>query len=293
MTQKNEISNGVNLSIIIVNWNTRNLLEKCLISIYEKPQNFDFEVFVVDNASSDKSVEMVKTGFPQVKLIANKENTGFAKANNQAIKQAQGEFVLLLNPDTEILNDSLEKTVSFMRSHAEVGIAGCRILNSDHSVQPSVRKFPDLWSQIIILLKLHRLFPKLISHYLISDFDYSKTQEVEQVMGAFFMIRKEIFKKIGLLDENFYIWFEEVDFCKRVKDHGEKNYYLSDAEIIHHQGQSFKQILSLQKQKAFNRSLKLYFKKHRPTAEYSIISIFSIFSLPLAYLVQILKKKNK
>lgn len=180
-----------------------------------------------------------------------------------------------------------------MRSHAEVGIAGCRILNSDHSAQPSVRKFPDLWSQIIILLKLHRLFPKLISHYLISDFDYSKTQEVEQVMGAFFMIRKEIFKKIGLLDENFYIWFEEVDFCKRVKDHGEKNYYLSDAEIIHHQGQSFKQILSLQKQKAFNRSLKLYFKKHRPTAEYSIISIFSIFSLPLAYLVQILKKKNK
>lgn len=282
----------MDLSIIIVNWNTRNLLEKCLISIYEKPQNLDFEVFVVDNASSDKSVEMVKTGFPQIKLIDNKENIGFAKANNQAIKQAQGEFVLLLNPDTEILDNSLEKTISFMGTHREAGIAGCRILNSDHSAQPSVRKFPDLWSQIIILLKLHHLLPKFISHYLIPDFDYSKTQEVEQVMGAFFMIRKEIFERIGFFDENFYIWFEEVDFCKRVKNCGGKIYYTSEAEIIHHQGQSFKQILSLQKQKIFNRSLRYYFKKHHSAIKYFIISIFSLFSLPLAYLVQILKRKK-
>ncbi len=292
MTQTNEISNGVDLSIIIVNWNTRNLLEKCLISIYEKPQNLDFEVFVVDNASGDKSVEMVKTGFPQIKLIDNKENFGFAKANNQAIKQARGEFILLLNPDTEILNDSLEKIISFMRSHIEAGIAGCRILNSDHSLQPSVRRLPDLWSQAVILLKLHRLFPKLISHYLISDFDYSKTQEAEQVMGAFFAVRKEIFEKVGNLDEKFYIWFEEVDFCKRVKDYGKKIYYNAEAEIIHHQGQSFKQILSFQKQKIFNGSLRYYFKKHHSFVEYLIISIFSFFSLPLAYLVQIFKKNK-
>lgn len=292
MFKKEENSNGVNLSIIIVNWNTKNLLEKCLASVYENYQNLNIEVFVVDNASNDKSVEMVREKFPYTKLIINKKNVGFARANNQAIKQAKGGFVVFLNSDTEILDGALEKMVNFMKNHQDCGVAGCRILNPDHSLQLSVRRFPTLWSQIIILTKLHNFFPKLVSHYLALDFNYSKTQEVDQVMGAFFIVRKNLFDEIDLLDENFYIWFEEVDFCKRVKNYGKKVFYTPEAEIIHYGGQSFKQMMSLEKQRTFNKSLRYYFKKYHSFITYLILLIFNPISLLLAYLIQIIDKKD-
>jgi len=235
-------------------------------------------------------VEMVRKKFSQAKLIANKENRGFAAANNQGIKKSQGEFILLLNPDTEILDNTLEKMVNFMHQHRDAGVAGCKLLNLDQTPQPSVRRFPSLWSQIIILSKLHHLFLKLISYYLALDLDYSKTQGVDQLMGAFFMIRRKVIEQIGLLDENFYIWFEEVDFCKRVKSKGWRIYYTPQAEIIHHQGQSFKQVLSFEKQKIFNKSLRYYFKKHHSFFAYLIISMISPISLFLTYFVQLIRK---
>lgn len=255
----------MDLSVIIVSWNVRALLEKCLFSVFNPPVGGqDFEIFVVDNNSTDGSAEMVREKFPQVKLISNKENRGFAVANNQAIKKAKGDFVLLLNPDTEILDNALEKMVDFMKNHLDCGIAGCQILNPDKTVQPSVRMFPDLFTCSLMVLKLHHFKPifSLLGRYFAKDFDYSKTQPVEQVMGAFFMIRKEVIEKIGLLDEGYYLWFEEVDYCRRLlKKTDYKIYYTPVAQVIHYGGQSFKQVMTLKKQWLFYKSMMRYFRK--------------------------------
>jgi hypothetical protein len=284
----------MDLSIIIVNWKVRYLLEKCLRSIFEQPKNISFEVFVVDNNSGDGSVEMVREKFPQVDLTSSTENLGFAKGNNLAIKKAAGRYILLLNPDTEILENALEKMVRFMDVHPECGVSGCKLLNPDLSLQPSVRAFPDLASQIFILLKIHHLLPhtKAMYKYLVQNFDYEKMQEVDQVMGAFMMIRREVIEKIGMLDENFWIWFEEVDFCKRAKSAGWKILYTPEAKIIHHFGQSFKQAMGVKKQKDFNRSLSYFFKKHGTRGEWFVIQVFRPLSLALAWLAQTLVKKK-
>lgn len=254
----------MDLSIIIVSWQVKALLEKCLASIFKQAHNLAFEVFVVDNASRDGSPAMVKEKFPDVKLIINKENRGFATANNQAIRQAKGDFVLLLNPDTEILNNALAKMVKFMKTHLDSGIAGCTLLNPDKTLQPSVRMFPDLFTCTLMVLKLHHFKPifNLLGRYFVKDFDYHKTQTVEQVMGAFFMIRREVIEKIGLLDEGYYIWFEEVDYCRcLLKKTDYKVYYTPETQIIHYGGQSFKQVMTLKKQWLFYKSMLRYFRK--------------------------------
>ncbi|MFA5413711.1 MAG: glycosyltransferase family 2 protein [Patescibacteria group bacterium] len=282
----------MDLSIIIVNWKVKDLLEKCLRSIFEQTKNINFEVFVVDNASGDGSIEMVREKFHQVDLTASQDNLGFAKGNNLAIKKSRGRYILLLNPDTEILDNALEKMVRFMDAHPECGISGCKLLNPDLSLQSSVRAFPDLASQIFILLKIHHLLPntKAMYKYLVQNFDYKKVQEVDQVMGAFMMIRREVLDKIGPLDENFWIWFEEVDFCKRAKEAGFKIFYTPEAKIIHYFGQSFKQAMGVKKQKDFNRSLSYYFKKHGTKGEWIVIQVLRPLSLFLAWLAQIFKK---
>ena len=350
------------LSILIVNWNVKDLLEKCLESIFichpgaesrrthrdeaigsrgfqattvtgHLTRSFgprwlhrgfqddreDVEIFVVDNASTDGSAEMVREKFSQVKLIENKENLGFAKANNQAIKQAEGEFVLLLNPDTEILNgrchdnheiaasprtfikkcgtprndrsNALEKMIDFMRTHPDCGIAGCKILNLDKTIQPSARRFPTLISQVITLTKAPNIFPGLIKEYAGLDINYEKTQVVDQIMGAFFMIRRKVIEQIGFLDENFWSWFEEVDYCKQAKKAGWKIYYTPEAEIIHHKGQSFSQLLNRQKQ--FNKSLLYYFKKHHSFFAWLILWLMQPLSLFLTWLDEVVGIKRR
>ena len=282
----------MDLSIITVNWKVKDLLEKCLRSVYEQTKDISFEVFVVDNDSGDGSVEMVREKFPQVSLTASNDNLGFAKGNNIAVKDAKGRYILLLNPDTEILDNAIGKMVKFMDNHPGCGIAGCKLLNPDLTLQPSVRHFPTFLSQALILLKLHHLFPHSapMRHYLAEDFDYTKTQPADQVMGAFFMIRKKVIEKIGLLDEKFWIWFEEVDYCKRTKEAGFKILYTPEAKIIHYYGQSFKQVYNVKKQKDFNKSLTYYFKKHQPLWQRILIGILKPISIALAWGVYLIKK---
>ncbi|MBU2575531.1 glycosyltransferase family 2 protein [Patescibacteria group bacterium] len=266
------------ISIIIVSWNTRNLLKKCLESIFTHVRDAQYEVIVIDNASQDGTVEMVRGDFPNVKFIANDKNLGFAKANNQGIREAHGEYILLLNPDTEFIEDALTPVLRKMESDEKIGVLGCKLLNSDKTLQPSVRRFPRKRDVAIILLKLHKLFPSLLDHYLARGFsakgsprceagrpasgwDYSREQEVGQVMGAFFLVRKEVFDKIGFLDERYFIWFEEVDFCRRVWQYGWKVVYYPNASIVHHHGQSFAQAQTWQKQLWFFHSAWRYFFK--------------------------------
>jgi GT2 family glycosyltransferase len=285
------------LSVVIVNWNTKDLLKQCLESIYKETNNIDFEVFVIDNDSNDKSAEMAEeliesNFFQNLYLIKNKENAGFAKANNQAIKKCKGEFILLLNPDTIILDNALEKCVSYIEQKPKIGILGCQLLNPNKTIQPSCRKFPNLLSQIIILLKIHNIFPNLspMRKYLMSDFDHKSEKEVDQVMGAFFLVKRSVFDKIGLLDEDFWIWFEEVDFCKRSKNTGFITYFYPRTHIIHYKAASFNQVLGIKKQIRLNNSMLLYFKKHQSLFAYLVILCLYPVSMVLAGIVDLVQK---
>jgi GT2 family glycosyltransferase len=254
----------VDLSIVIVSWNVESLLKKCLQSIYENQGDLSLEVFVVDNNSSDQTVAMIQSKFPEVKLIKNKKNEGFARANNQAIKQARGEYVLLLNPDTEIVDKALDKSLRFMKDSPRCGIMGPKMLFADKSVQPSVRNLPTVWPIFLMLLKVPKILPHLksIDKYLSVGFDYSRLQEVKQVMGAYMFMSKQALDEVGLLDERFFIWFEEVDLCKRMLDNGKIIMYNPEVVIIHHGGESFSQQGVVKKQLAFFKSAYKYFIKH-------------------------------
>lgn len=251
------------LSIIIVSWQVKELLKKCLKSIERFAGDLDYEILVVDNASIDGTTTMVKKEFPQIKLIANSKNLGFAAANNQALKIAQGNYLLLLNPDTEILPGSLQKSLDFLKTKSKAGIIGCQILNPDKTRQPSVRRFPGFWPIFLIFLKLPKFFHfKSVDNYLAKNFDYNQTQTVDQVMGAFMLIKKEALAKIGYLEEKFFLWFEEVDFCLRAKEAGYEVYYFAAAQIVHYGGQSFDQQKLVKKQWRFFVSALTYFHKH-------------------------------
>ncbi|MBU1177660.1 glycosyltransferase family 2 protein [Patescibacteria group bacterium] len=278
------------LSIIIVNWNTRTHLKWCLRYIYTRTKGINFEVFVVDNASHDNSAVMVEKNYPSVKLIRNQTNLGFAKANNQAIRQAKGKYILLLNSDTKITEQALVKMVRFMEENNKVGILGCKLLNPDGTLQPSCRQFPSLFSQVIILLKLHNIFPNLksIRNYYLLDWPHDTTKKVDQVMGACFMVRQEVFTKIGLLDKKYFIWFEEVDFCRRAAKAGWSTYFLPQAEVCHEKGASFNQVLSPKKQAWFNKSVLRYFRQHEPLISYLVLLNLYPTSMLLAIIAQAL-----
>lgn len=299
----NENSNIV-ISVIIVSWNVSALLKRCLHSLISFSK-LPIEIFVVDNASRDATLAMLsemKIKFLQESLplhiIVNEANIGFSRANNIAIKKSRGKYILLLNPDAEIMKNTLITMVQFFHEHGQCAIAGCKILNPDNTQQLSVRNFPEFFSQALILLKLHHIFPLLppLKKYFRTDFDYSVSQEIEQPMGAFFMFEKKLIEQIGYFDENFHLWFEEVDFCKRAEKIGLKNYYVADASILHWGGSSFKQLFPLKKQRIFNASLLYYFKKHNGLLQYFALMPFlfmnSILTLTLMPFMRTVDRKT-
>jgi len=253
----------IDLSIIIVSWNVRDLLAKCLHSIYNSKQNLSYEIILVDNASTDGTKEMLEHDFPQLVVEYNQNNEGLAKPWNRAASHAQGKYLLFLNDDTEIFDHTLDKCVTYYKSDDKNGVLGVKILNSDKkNIQPSVRRDPNFLNQFLIFIKLPHLFPSVLNKYLCKDFQYNTTQVVEQVMGAFFFMSKNLFNKLNGFDETFFIWFEEVDFCVRTRDLGYKIIYLADTEIIHHGGASFSQLPKLKLQKIFFTSLWHFLSKH-------------------------------
>ncbi|MFA5134668.1 MAG: glycosyltransferase family 2 protein [Patescibacteria group bacterium] len=284
----------MDVSIVVVSWKVKDQLSRCLQAILDYTQNLTYEVFVVDNASDDGSAEAVKKYFPTVILLQNQKNIGFAQACNQAIKQSKGTYVLLMNPDTELRENSIEKAFRVMERMPDIGIAGCKLVNPDGSLQPSVRRFPTFMSHMIMLLKLHNFFPRLkpIHWYYHNDWDYNISGYVDQVMGAFFMIRRKTLNDVGLLDQHFYIWYEEVDFCKRAIKKGWKTYYTASTAVIHHKGKSFSKKTVIAKQLIFNRSMLYYFFKHHSVQEYLLLLLVYPLSLLLAIVVQLLRVKK-
>jgi len=265
----------IDLSVIIVSWNTRQLLDDCLASIYKETKKISFEIFVVDNNSSDDSVKMIKEKYPKVKLIENKDNRGFAVANNQAIREAFGKYILILNPDTIILKNSLDKAVEIMEK-SEAAILGAKTRNKDLSQQKTVRSDPTLATQLIFPTKMKKLFPRwrALKEYYQDDFDYEKPAFVQQIQGSFMLIKKEVLNKIGLFDEKFFIWFEEVDICSRARQAGYKILYSPDIKIIHYGGESFSQVPTMKKQRLYSNSLLYYFWKNKPKWQFFILYLF-------------------
>lgn len=261
----------MDLSIIIVSWNVKELLKKNLKEIFQNTKNIKFEIFVIDNNSQDKTVEMIKKEFPQVNLIVNNYNVGFAKANNQGIKKAKGKYILLLNPDMKVLDNTLENMVNWMNKNKNVGVSGCHLIDNNNRTISHVRKFPTLFDQLMIVLKIPHIFPKVLNKYLMKDFNYNKEVEVDSIRGAFFMIRREVIEKLKGLDERYFIWFEEVDYCKQIKNAGWKIIYTPTAKCIDYVGKSFSQVNRGITQKYFRDSMLKYFKKWHPIWQYWIL----------------------
>jgi GT2 family glycosyltransferase len=207
---------------------------QCLSSI-ERQKNEEIEVIVVDNASSDGSPEMVKEYFPFAKLIQTGRNLGFAKANNIGIGLAKGKYIALVNSDVRLLDGCLQKLYEFMEKNPEVGIAGPKLLNPDLTLQDSCRKFPSLWNNLCEAVGLNRLFPKsaFFSGEHMTYFNHDRTLEVDGLVGAFLLVRRKAIEGVGLMDERFFIYSEEIDWCKRFRDNGWKIIFFPGAEAIH------------------------------------------------------------
>ncbi len=273
------------ISVIIVNWKVRPLLEKCLDSILADSQDFSREIFVVDNDSRDETSEMVIANYPEVTMIALPKNRGFAQANNLALKQAKGKYLFLLNPDTEVKPGFFRQIIEHLDQHPEIKILGPKVLNTNGSIQPSVRRFPGLWSQLFVLLKLSKVFPNnlLLRHYLAKDFDYNRAQLVQQIMGAAMVWRREALKEVGYFDPKFFIWFEEVDWCKRAAKAGLAIEYYPASSIVHYGGASFDQESKFFKQAIFDWSILYYFYKHHNPLTALIILLFIPLNLFLTF----------
>ncbi len=231
----------MDLSIVIVSWNARDYLRKCLTSIYKNSNGLETEIFVVDNGSGDESAGMVRKEFPGVKLIENTANPGFGAANNQALKRCAGKFTLILNPDTEISGRALAEMVNFMRQNGKIGALGAKLLNADGTVQLTcARNFPTMLTEFFWLTTLVRRFPKnrLVGRYLMSYWDHNDKREVDCLSGACVMARRDVLKGIGYFDESYFMYGEDVDLCYRIKKAGWQVWYLPEAEIIHYGGGS-------------------------------------------------------
>jgi len=280
----------MDLSIVIVSWNVRERLRENLAALFSSSREVSFEVFVVDNNSADGTVEMVRQEFADVRVIANQENLGFAKANNQALRLCSGraEFILLLNPDMRVEPDTLQKMIEWMRANPQASVAGCHLLNEQGETIKHVRRFPTVWDQLAIVLKLPHLLPSLLDKYIIADFDYEKAAKVDSIRGGFFMLRRETLENIGLLDERFFLWFEEVDYCKRVKAAGGEVWYTPDARCVDHVGQSFKQVRRGTAQSYFRDSMLKYFKKWHPAWQYRLLWLAWPFGWLIALISEII-----
>ncbi|CAG7659201.1 glycosyltransferase family 2 protein [Paenibacillus allorhizosphaerae] len=254
----------MDLSIIIVNYNTCELTLNCLKSIFESQINYSYEVILIDNNSSDLSVEQIKKKYPEVKLHCNKINLGYSKANNQGIRLAEGRYVLLLNSDTIIQPDSLQTMVSFMDHHPKVGASGCKIVLPDGSLDKACRRgFPTPSASFYYMCGLSKWFPQnaKFNQYQLTHLDPDKDYPVDCLVGAFIMVRREAIQQVGLLDEEFFMYGEDIDWCYRIKEAGWAIYYYPYTQIIHYKGASsrrkpYKIIYE------FHRAMYLFHKKH-------------------------------
>ena len=254
----------MDLSIIIVNYNVKEFLLNLLDSLHKAVSKYETEIIVVDNASDDGSNEAVHKRFPNVNLIENKKNVGFGAANNQGLEIAKGKYIVLINPDTIVKEDTFAKLVEFMDSTPTAGMVGCKVLNPDGTLQLACRRsFPGPWTSFTKITGLSRLFPnsKLFAKYNLTYLDENETYEVDAISGSFMMLRKEVYEKTKGFDPQFFMYGEDLDLCYRTQKEGYKVYYLHTTEIIHYKGESTKRS-SIDETKVFYDAMHLFVRKH-------------------------------
>lgn len=283
----------MDFSIIIVSWNVKEALRINLQSILQSNQQATVEIIVIDNASKDGTVEMIQSEFPSVQIIANQTNVGFAKASNQGLKKAVGDYLILLNPDMKIFPETLGNIKQWLDKNPEADVTGIQLVDEQEKIVQHVRHFPTFFDQAVIILKLPHLFPRLLDSYLLRDFNYSGASQVDSIRGAFFVIRKSSLEKYGLLDERYFLWFEEVDYCRAVKQHGGQVWYTPEAVAIDYVGQSFSQLPRSTKQSYFRNSMLAYFKKWESPWQAQLLSIAWIFSDMIVWLGDIVQLKSR
>ena len=266
----------MDLSVVIVNYNVQYFLEQCLKSVFKSGEGLKMEVFVVDNNSVDGSVEMVRKKFPKVNLIANRENQGFSKANNQAIKASKGRYVLLLNPDTVVEDDTLPKVVSFMNEHPDAGGLGVKMLDGQGRFLPeSKRGLPTPSVAFYKIFGLSKLFPRsrIFGKYHLGYLDNEQVHQVEVLSGAFMLLRREALEKTGYLDEDFFMYGEDIDLSYRITRAGYKNYYYPGTRIIHYKGESTKKS-SINYVFVFYNAMIIFARKHFTQSNARLFSFF-------------------
>ncbi|MGE7943748.1 glycosyltransferase family 2 protein [Lysinibacillus xylanilyticus] len=257
----------MDLSVVIVNYNTKKLTIDCIQSVLKSKLNFQYEIFVVDNASSDGSVEQIKSEFPHVHVISNKENVGFSKANNQAIKACSGRYVLLLNSDTIVNENTLDEMIRYMDEETNVGAVGCEVILPDGTLDKAChRGFPTPEASFYYMIGLAQknpTSPKFNSYHK-SYMNMHEIHDIDCLVGAFMMVRRKAFEQVGLLDEEFFMYGEDIDWCFRIKEAGWRIVYNPTVSIVHYKGASsrrkpFKIVYE------FHRAMYLFHKKHFKT----------------------------
>ncbi|MBN1996045.1 glycosyltransferase [candidate division KSB1 bacterium] len=252
------------VSVVIVSYNVREFLQQALASLERALSGIKHEIFVVDNASSDSSVEYVRRSFPKVKVIANAENVGFARANNQAIARCSGEFVCLINPDTVVQEDTFSVLLDFFARNSDAGATSCKVLNPDGSLQLACRRsYPTPWVAFTKIIGLARLFPhsRLFGRYNLTYLDPGQVAPVDAISGSFMFVRKSVIDSVGMLDESFFMYGEDLDWCFRIKQGGWNIYYVPDTQIIHFKGESSKKS-PFEQRRLFYEAMRLFVKKH-------------------------------
>ena len=286
------------VSFIIVNWNTKDIVLQCIDSLLQKKGNYTQEIIVVDNASSDGSSDAIKTKYPEVQLIQNERNLGFGKANNIGIKKSEGMYICLLNSDIQVLDKTISFMINFMNNNKEVGLSGPKILSPDMELQYSCKNFPSIRTQVCETLSLNQIFPNavLFSGECMTFFKHDRRANVDWLIGCFMMIRREVFVTVGYFDELFFFYSEETDLCKRMHDVGWEIVYLPEVAAIHHGGSSSKQNPLRFSTEQRLSELK-YWKKHKALPARIVFSTLLLFHhttrLGICYLVCMLNASDR
>lgn len=289
----------MDLSIIIVSFNTKELLAQTIKSVIDAVRNINYEIIVVDNASSDGSSEMIKKEYKNVRLIQNEANKGFANANNKGINLSTGKYILLLNSDTVVLKDCIEKCVKYLDINDDIGGLGCKVLLKDGELDHACKRgFPTPEASFYYMLKLDKLFPnkRHFGKYTLNYISEDDINDVDSLTGAFMMVKKEVIDKIGLLDEDFFMYGEDIDWCYKIKEAGWRVVYYPEASIVHYKGASskkkrFKTIYE------FHRAMYLFYNKHY-LKKYNIFITALVYigiglKLLVSLIINLLKKGDK
>ncbi|WP_440120048.1 glycosyltransferase family 2 protein [Paenibacillus sp. QZ-Y1] len=280
-------------SIIIVNYNTRQLTLDCLGSVYASNTSYSYEVIVVDNASRDDSVQAIREAYPQVHLMANKDNTGFAVANNQGMKVAKGRYILLLNSDTVVQPDTLQTMVGFMDRHPEMGASGCKVILPDGSLDKACKRgFPTPSASFYYAFGISRLFPDRpkFNQYQLGHLSPDDEYPVDCLVGAFMLVRRETIEQVGGLDETFFMYGEDIDWCYRIKEAGWGIFYYPRTYIVHYKGGSARR-KPLKITYEFHRAMWVFHRKHYAKKYNSLTNATVWMGISLKFTLSLLRSK--